>query len=482
MNAAFAKTFGYGVEEVAGRQVAELWGGEIKKPFETRYLEPLLRTGQSFGVLSLPAKGGGRHYIEYHSTLIKSGGRPPDISGGGGVVTHRVRADRERRKFQAQLQRGKRMEALGVLAGGVAHDFNNILQAISGHVQLMMNEPAPAARYGDYLERIDRSVASGAKLVQRLLAFGRKTEPQMQPLDLNYELRQAVALLERTIPKMITIALELAADLPVISGDPAQLERVFLTLANNARDAMPEGGRLTLRTAVYHHLRPRPGGLMNLPLGPYVTLEVRDTGQGIPREALEHVFEPFFTTKGAGGGTGLGLATVYGIVKSHRGHVTCASRAGRGTVFTIYLPVASAPEPIAEGGAPAVEDGLGGDELLLLVDDEEAILAATREALERYGYRVLAAATGEMALAIYGRQKGKIALVLLDLNMPGMGGIKCLGRLLQLDPRARVVVASGYVDEAARAEAKAAGAKEIIGKPYRFVELLSKIRRCLDAA
>ncbi len=399
-----------------------------------------------------------------------------------GDITAVKIAEERRRALERQLRQAQKMEALGTLAGGIAHDFNNILGLVLGYAEMALEAERRGRGNRGELEQIVLASDRARKLVRQILTFSRRVETDLALLEFNREIVRILALLERTLPKMVAISTELARDLWPIRGDASQLEHVLINLATNAADAMPHGGRLTIATA---NLNLGPAGSKEQPdlaPGPYVRLVVEDTGEGIPPEMREHVFEPFFTTKGAGGGTGLGLATVYGIVKSHRGHVTCASRAGRGTVFTIYLPVASAPEPIAEGGAPAVEDGLGGDELLLLVDDEEAILAATREALERYGYRVLAAATGEMALAIYGRQKGKIALVLLDLNMPGMGGIKCLGRLLQLDPRARVVVASGYVDEAARAEAKAAGAKEIIGKPYRFVELLSKIRRCLDAA
>ncbi|MBM3298647.1 MAG: PAS domain S-box protein, partial [Deltaproteobacteria bacterium] len=324
-----------------------------------------------------------------------------------------------------QLLQAQKMEAIGTLAGGVAHDFNNLLQVVLGYSELILADEDLPDRLKEDMGKVLLAGINGAHLVQRLLTFSRKTEPKLLDLDLNQRIRQSYKLLQRTIPRMIDIELILADDLARIQADPTHVDQLLMNLSINARDAMPEGGKLVIETAnvvldeeySQTHLGAIPGE--------YVLLSVSDTGYGMDKETLDHIFEPFFTTKEAGKGTGLGLAMVYGIVKEHDGYITCYSEPGRGTTFKIYLPVAKIERDLdvtTTSKIPAF-----GTETILLVDDEEFIRDLGKRILERFGYTVLTAADGKEALNLYEEEREKISLVILDLIMPKMGGKECLG-------------------------------------------------------
>jgi len=401
-------------------------------------------------------------------------------------ITERVRAERERDKLQAMLLQAQKMESVGILAGGVAHDFNNLLQAISGNVQLLLRQKSEIDPDVPRLKAVEQSIDRAARLVSQLLLFGRKAEMRRKTVDLNQELKNTVAILERTIPRMISIKLHLDDHLRPISGDPVQIEQVVLNLGTNAADAMPEGGDFVLETSNVRldgeFARTHPGSSP----GRYVLLSVSDTGCGMSRETLAHLFDPFYTTKEVGKGTGLGLASVYGIVKSHDGYVLCYSEVGQGTTFKIYLPVMedtadTGPEEtrVDEHDASEVQ---GRGETILVVDDEPELLELTQDALESFGYKVVCAASGEQALDIFGRDGQGIGLVLLDLNMPGMGGRKCMQELLSRKPEAKVLIASGYTPNGLAGSSLSAGAAGFLGKPYQLGELAAKVRSILDDA
>ncbi|MBW1711681.1 MAG: response regulator, partial [Deltaproteobacteria bacterium] len=390
----------------------------------------------------------------------------------------RKRAEEETARLEAQLRQAQKMEAVGTLASGIAHDFNNVLQAISGYVQLVQAQ-GEWDRPGRYISEMERSIQRAADLVQRLLTFSRKVEPALRPLDLNQEIVQWVKMLERAILKMISIELHLADDLKAINADPIQIEQVLMNLAVNAADAMPEGGRLVIETEnvildkeyCHRHMGAKPGQ--------YVLMTVSDTGHGMAKEILEHIFEPFYTTKETGKGTGLGLAMVYGIVKNHAGYTMCHSELGQGTSFKVYLPAVESPDLISAVETTAAP--VGGTETVLVVDDEKSVRTIAVQMLEMHGYKVLTASSGEDAVEIYGRQGAEIDLVVLDLGMPGMGGYACLKELLRIDPKAKVLVASGYSAHVQTRETLQSGAKGFIGKPYRFNQMLQKIRQVLDS-
>jgi PAS domain S-box-containing protein len=394
-------------------------------------------------------------------------------------ITERKEADKEKEKMQIQLRQAQKMEAVGTLAGGIAHDFNNLLQAVQGYTQLLLLRKDGDDDGQRELQQIVRAATRGAELTQQLLTFSRKTESELQPIDFNRELENVRLLLERTIPKMIEVEFRLAEDLKMVNADPGQVEQILMNLAVNAKDAMPDGGKLIVETAdvildkdyCKIHRVANPGN--------YVQLTVTDTGHGIDEMIREHIFEPFYTTKETGKGTGLGLATVYGIVKSHNGHLVCHSEPDEGTTFKIYLPTIDSTEESrqAEEHVTAPE---GGTETILLVDDEESIRTLGTQILEKFGYTVLSAADGESALQIYRKEQEKIDLVILDLIMPGMGGKLCLVELLKINLEAKVAIASGYSPDGDTREILKRGAKGFISKPYDLRQVLKVVREVLD--
>ncbi|WP_045221075.1 hybrid sensor histidine kinase/response regulator [Desulfonatronum thioautotrophicum] len=403
----------------------------------------------------------------------------PYLTGIGIDITEQRRAAEEKEKLQAQLNQAHKMESVGILAGGVAHDFNNLLQVMRGNIELLLQGHFKDHLDAMRLQNVTRSIDRAAQLVQQLLFFSRKAESKKVNVDLNQEVQNVVGILERTIPKMIALELHLDPSIWQLFADPVQIEQIQLNLVGNAVEAMPDGGKLVIETSnvvldedfVKHH--------PDSSAGPHVVLTVTDTGCGIDSETIEHIFDPFFTTKEVGKGTGLGLASVYGIVKAHGGYIQCYSEPKTGTTFRVYLPavelgdvtqVERMPEPSLQGG----------NETILVVDDEPEIRELTRDALEMLGYSVKVAFNGEQALNIY-REHGKsIHLVLLDLNMPGMGGYKCLKELLRLDREVKVVVASGYKANARGKDMLASGAKGFLGKPFMLKELAAMVRRALD--
>jgi nitrogen-specific signal transduction histidine kinase/ActR/RegA family two-component response regulator len=379
--------------------------------------------------------------------------------------------------LEAQLLQAQKMEAVGTLAGGIAHDFNNLLQVIQGYTEVLLHGVNEDRSHHEALQKIHRSAKRGAELTSQLLTFSRKVQSERRPLDLNQEVEQVRNLLDRTIPKMIEIELHLDKTPAIISADPVQVEQALMNLAVNAMDAMPEGGKIIFETEratleeefCRTHLGARPGE--------YVLLTISDTGHGMNKETLEHVFEPFYTTKEVGKGTGLGLAMVYGIIKTHEGYILCYSEADTGTTFKIYLPALVQSGHWREAG----EDQLkGGDETILLVDDEQYIRELGVELLTDVGYEVLTATDGENALELYRKEQKRIDLVILDLVIPGMGGKKCYEEILKIDPQAKILIVSGYSVNGPGQEAMEAGAKGFVGKPFDVSNMLTTIRNILD--
>jgi len=386
----------------------------------------------------------------------------------------------EQERLEQQLQQAQKMEAIGTLAGGIAHDFNNLLQAILGYTQILTMEKGENDPDLSRLQQIENSAMRASELTQQLLAFSRKVESKLRPVDLNLEVKQVEKLLKRTIPKMISIELHLQKNLQVVNADPAQVEQVMMNLGVNARDAMPEGGKLIIETENAfldeHYCRTHPGAAV----GQYVCLSMTDTGDGMDRETLDHIFEPFYTTKEVGKGTGLGLSMVYGIVKSHRGYIMCYSEPGAGSTFKIYLPAVEEERREQEAEPEREAQIEGGEETILLVDDEELLRDIGKEILEQFGYAVVTAPDGETALKLYAERKQEISLVILDLMMPGMGGKQCLEQLLATASDTKVVIASGYsVNGPAKATLKA-GAKGFIKKPFELKQMLKVVREVLD--
>jgi PAS domain S-box-containing protein len=394
-------------------------------------------------------------------------------------ISDRIRAEEERSKLEAQLQQATKMEAVGTLAGGIAHDFNNLLQGIGGYTQFLLMDKKPDDTEYPILKAIQDAGFRAADLVKQLLLFSRKADSTKKSIELQHEVEHAKKLLERTIPKMVEIEVRTGARLWTINADPVQMEQMLLNLGTNAADAMPDGGKLLFEIEnttlddnyANRHLGAQPGR--------YVLLTVSDTGEGMDQETMENIFDPFFTTKEFGKGTGLGLASVFGIVKSHGGYITCYSELGQGTTFRIYFPALEQPE--VEGTDEVEAKPIPrGTETILLVDDEETIRDFAQLALFKFGYQVMTASTGEEALKIYSAAPEKIDIIVMDLGMPGMGGHKCLQELFRIDPAVKVVIASGYPVNGQVKQSLEAGSKGYVGKPYQLADLLNTVRAVLD--
>jgi two-component system cell cycle sensor histidine kinase/response regulator CckA len=394
-------------------------------------------------------------------------------------VTDRKKAEEEKAKLQVQLQQSQKMEAVGTLAGGISHDFNNILQVINGYTEiLLMNKKEGDPEYSG-LSGIRRAADRAAELVKQLLLFSRKAETECRSMDINDIVEETAGILHRIIPKMIEIDLQTGADLSKANADPVQVEQILLNLGQNAADAMPDGGRLIIKTenAVLDekYSRTHPGAKP----GQYVLLTVTDTGHGMDKPTLDKIYEPFFTTKEIGKGTGLGLASVYGIIKNHDGYIECRSEVDRGASFRIYLPTTD----LAGVETVEVEQTLrpaGGSETVLLVDDDGSIRDIAGQILMKYGYIVITAANGEEALEIVSRRPEEIDLIIMDIGMPGIGGRRCLKELVRINPAVKVLIASGYFLNGEIRETMESGSAGYVGKPYRADELLNKVRAVLD--
>ncbi len=479
INKSATLVFGYEPEEMIGHFFAEFMPPSNQRDFFEKYLPQMRTTGHSEGISIYLDKKGAEHHIEYRNVLIREGDRPHHVNGSGREVTDRVLAGRKVRRLEDNLRHAQKMEAVGTLAGGIAHDFNNILQIIGGYVQLVNESPTLRPQDQDSLLRIQGAVERASDLIQRLLTFSRKVEPGLKLIDLNYHIGQAAQIMERTLPKRITLRTDLRQGSGVISADPNQLEQVLLNLGNNARDAMPEGGELVIATREKELDQEFCGQNPGSRPGQYFELSVTDSGQGIDEESIKHIFDPFYTTKEIGQGTGLGLATVYGIVKNHKAYILCQSELGRGTTFRIFWPMAR--DGLTEGPSEKpVLPVYGGRETILLVDDEKDVLVIAREMLERKGYRVLEASSGEKALETYGWGDRGIDLVLMDLGMPGMGGHKALEELQKRDSSVKVVIASGYATDERVQTCLDAGAAAVVSKPYHLADMMRTIRSILD--
>jgi signal transduction histidine kinase/CheY-like chemotaxis protein len=385
----------------------------------------------------------------------------------------------ERQRLREEIRQAQKMEAVGRLAGGMAHDFNNLIMTIQGYSTLLMSDPATSTTQRDEAEQIKRAAERASSLTRQLLAFSRKQMMKPRVLALNAVVSEMNRMLRRLIGAHIKLENSLAPDLGWVKADPGQLEQVVVNLAINARDAMPKGGTLTLETANMQ-VNGQPIQTQTGPLAPraYVALKVSDTGCGMSPAVQAHLFEPFFTTKGAELGTGLGLSTVYGIIKQSGGEIAVASTEGVGSTFTIYLPRVEKPGA-SDDGRRTVDLAPRGSETVLVVEDEDSVRELLCKCLRNHGYTVLEAASGHQALQIAERV-GHMDLALSDIVMPGLDGLEVVGRLLQSRPGLKILFYSGYTDAASlRRDTWPRGAG-FLAKPFAPGELLLKVRDTLD--
>jgi PAS domain S-box-containing protein len=460
--------YGWSKTEALGRNAPELIpAGEPQLLDEAQ--RSVLEAGAWTGELKAKTKAGSEIVIESRWTLMRDAdGKPTSLLVMDADVTNK-------KKLEAQLLRAQRMESIGTLAGGIAHDLNNMLAPIVMAVEILRRKLGEDERAARLLATIDTSARRGADMVRQILTFARGIDGERVVMQPRYLLRDAEKIASETFPKDIQVRSEVAAELPNVAGDATQLHQVLLNLCVNARDAMPSGGVLTLGAQRFDvgERHPHPDAKP----GAYVQLTVSDTGTGMPPGVLERIFEPFFTTKEVGKGTGLGLSTSIAIVKSHGGFVNVYSEPGKGSVFKVYLPATRGKAE--ERRVRPAELPTGDGELILVVDDEASIREMAKETLESCGYRVQTAADGAEAVAFYANAVDRIALVVTDMRMPFMDGRATIRALRKINPKVIVIATSGMKDDGIEGAAAAGRLQAFLQKPYSAEELLSNLKRTL---
>jgi two-component system cell cycle sensor histidine kinase/response regulator CckA len=474
VNPAFEALTGYTREESVGQTFRLLKSGE--EPAELyQQMWQTLTAGETFRGVVINRKKDGQSFLA-EKTITP-------LRDGKGNITHFISTDRditERRRLENQLQQAQRMDAIGRLAGGVAHDFNNLLMVIGSYAELMLDSIAAQHPLRRNAEEIIKAAGRAADLTRQLLAFGRRQMQSLRVLDLNSELRAISQMLPRLVGEDIKLVTVLHGELCQVNADPVQIEQVLINLAANARDAMPRGGTLSFETTNVRFDEPCLQRHSIVPPGDYVQISVTDSGNGIAAEHLPHIFEPFYTTKPEGKGTGLGLATVYGIVKQNSGYIWVYSEVGLGTTFKIYLPrvrqKVQQPEP-----SKITEKPIHGTETLLLVEDEASVRRAAREFLESSGYSVIEAHNGDEALQLARGYKAHIHLMISDVVMPGMGGTELAEHLVLERPEMKILFVSGYAESTVLEHGAVEIPSRFLQKPFTLRSLGWKVREVLNS-
>ena len=441
-----------------------------------RLVDEFRRTGRMDGFeVRWKRKDGAAITVRISGRAVASEDQPAD-------VLEAIAEDiTERRVLEDQFRQSQKMEAVGRLAGGIAHDFNNLLMVVSGYTEVLLDQLTIGHPLHSKVEAIQQASDRATTLTRQLLAFSRKQLLELKVIDVNAIVEDMERLLRPLIGENIELSTNLSPAVGCTRADAGQLEQVIMNLVVNAKDAMPNGGKICIRTAsvtLDDSYRPENTFIKQ---GPYVMISVSDSGQGMDRETQARIFEPFFTTKEKGKGTGLGLSTVYGIIKQSGGYVFVQSELGRGTVFTIYFPRVDEPTE-ARGVTPSSLAAAGGSETILLVEDEESVRQLVRETLEARGYRVLEAAYGSAALAISASHPDPIHLVITDVVMPGLNGHDLIQQLLPARPTAKVLYLSGYAEDAVGTPSDPATPKAFLQKPFTLQNLSRKVREVLGPA
>ncbi|MDZ4405418.1 response regulator [Prosthecobacter sp.] len=463
--------YGWTAGEVIGRRITELLYREAA-PFE-RACATVVRNGEWNGELHEVNKAGAPLLVEGRCTLLRdSYGQPHGILAINTDIT-------EKKKLEQQFLRAQRMDSIGTLAGGIAHDLNNALTPILMSIELLKLQEKDAGR-ASVLSTIESSAKRGAGMVRQLLSFASGVEGRQLVVQVGHLLKEIEKFANETFLKTIEVRSEIPADLWTVQGDPTQLHQVLLNLCVNARDAMPNGGMLKLSACNLMIDENYVGLNGEGNPGPHIMIQVEDTGTGMPPEVIERIFEPFFTTKELGKGTGLGLSTTLGIIKNHGGFMRVHSEVGKGAQFRVHLPSQEVPEAGTVSPLP-MELPRGHGELVLVVDDESEVRQITRQTLEAFGYQVLLAADGAEATALYASRQHDIAAVLTDMMMPTMDGPATIQVLIRINPEVRIIAASGVNANGMEAKAVNAGVKHFIPKPYTAETLLKTLCCTLGA-
>ncbi|GEM_PF-1015522 len=476
-NHAAERIFGYSAREIVGHTIERLFPPAAGQVFAS-LLRSAANTKEQVHELQAQHQNGTQFPIEL--TVASTGRTAGDAKEIVYIVvirdiTTKKRANEEMQKLQEQLFQAQKMETIGTLAGGIAHDFNNLLVGILGTASLMKMTVGQDSLLQEHIQTIEQASLRASELTKQLLGFARAGKYEVRPVNLNHTIEELLKLISRTFDKRLTVIAKLAKDLWAVEGDSNQLQHSFLNICLNARDAMPNGGTITLATQNLDLDAETAAQHFNLASGKYVHLAITDTGVGMDAATQARIFEPFFSTKERGKGTGLGLAMVYGIVRNHGGRIYVDSALGKGATFHIYLPatqaVVAAPklEPMIE--APF------GRETILLIDDERVILDVASRILKRLGYAVLAAPDGHEGLRVFAERRHEIALVILDMVMPKLNGREVFRRLKEIDPNVRVLLSSGYSPDGEAQAILNEGVLGFVQKPYVMNDLAQAVKR-----
>ncbi len=479
MNQAMLSALGYSWEEVAGRDYLSTFVPQADRSALASVFTRLIRErGATINENRTLTKDGRELLVEWHGRPVLRPDAGLDCFFGVGIdITERRRAAAEQARLETELTQAQKMEAIGRLAGGVAHDFNNMLAAIQGYAELTLRSLAPEDPLHEQVEQILKAGQRAASLTQQLLAFSRRQVIAPQVIDLNGLIADSTRMLVRLIGEDIVLDVRPGIEGSRVKADPHQLEQALVNLAVNARDAMPDGGTLTLGTAEVEIDEVRALA-MSLEPGRYVELSVSDTGGGMDAATKSRIFEPFFTTKEKSRGTGLGLATVHGIIRQNRGFIEVSSEPGRGATFRIYLPCVEAP--VVAAGRPPRLSAAAGTETILLVEDEEMVRTLTRTILTRRGYQVLEAERGGDAYLLCKSHREPIHLLLTDVIMPKMNGRELYRQVRELRPDLKVLFMSGYTEDVIAPHGVLEEGTDFIEKPFTVEGLTRKIREVLD--
>ncbi len=470
-NKSAERLYGWTAAEVVGREITGLFYPHGEPKESRQAYDDVLEKGEWTGELQPHTKAGRRVVIESRWTLVR------DAKGQGRSILSINTDVTDRRQLEQQFYRAQRLEGIGTLAGGIAHDLNNVLSPIMMGIGLLRDR-VPDDESREIIETISSSAQRGAEMVSQVLSFARGREGKRVEIRAADLISDVVRIVRDTLPKNVELVTDVDPALPLILGDPTQCQQVLLNLCVNARDAMPNGGQLRLsagRSTIAPHHDAHPGELAP---GAYIVIRVDDTGVGIPPHLLETIFDPFFTTKEAGKGTGLGLSTSQTIVRNHGGHIRVFSEPDEGASFHVYLPVAPA---IATAAAVAIktEAPRGNGQTVLVVDDEESVRKVMKSTLEKSGYRVLQAANGRDALTTYNECGASIAAVVIDMTMPVLGGMPTMRELVKLNPEVRIIAASGIHDNEATAKSIGRQVTHFLAKPFTSEMLLRAVARAV---